>query len=343
MYKSSGLTPKRPSARTKIHAIRKFKLKSKVIRKSSGLSDSKTGDNSDNGLSPYNSLTKGNASLFDKAEIDDDKIKEKPSELNIPKARKLTIHNRKQKSISKNGEVMQTYKQGVRLSSMQRLWEPLNPGLQAQLKSILEMFIEDALSLSGVSNDKEKLQFRNIMRLHLIRFLMRRFKRVKLPPGIKSDHLDQEQLTEDKLRLGSNYDANLRQLQELKSQLLEEEQQLKSQEAYLKKYSFNAKDDKNSMIKSMHDAESLLKPSDIPIPQHIIRSGNETYNIVTASLPKRNLTDVDDDKKLKNMLLKVYKNISDNTEGKQEHPELTKLNGLLDQVGNMMELLKESK
>ncbi|QPG75944.1 hypothetical protein FOA43_003330 [Brettanomyces nanus] len=307
IFREHGKTPKRPSARTRIKALTGTKLGPHGFS-SRRTQSQQTGSQKDKSQSQasislheankrnaeFNSLTKGNESLFDevvetpptakpaKPKRSRGRPAKSPSAVekvrNAPRGRPkkakqhlttsidrhlrnndvITIPDDDNMSIEESETVLKTYSQTIRPNSMRENWTVLLPNVQTMLESILTLFIEQSLSSIHFKNKKDRLHFGTLVRTQMIKPLMKRFLHVKLPPGIKESHLDQEQLNEEKLRLETNYDANLKQLEALQAELLKENLNLKSEKKYTLEYESKFNQSKLLMDKSLKQLQDLL-------------------------------------------------------------------------------------
>ncbi|VEU20838.1 DEKNAAC101702 [Brettanomyces naardenensis] len=296
-FKERGKTPKRPSARTRVKKLSNSKLGKSIFQARHSQGDSQASlsiqDSSKLNVG-LNSLTKGNKSLFDadddipgtaaedslrslnqsdhgQAEVEEVQVTSpkarrrhartgvKPVKRNLRNKDVITIPDDDDEEYAdETKSVTKTYTQSIPLDSMQQTWTVLTPNVQTMLESILTLFIEQSLSSISFKNKKDRLRLRSLVRSLMIRPLMKRFRHVKLPPGIKESHLDQEQLNEEKLRLETNYDANLKQLEGLQTELLKEQQRLKGEQKYTREYESKVNESKKLMERSLDQIRNLL-------------------------------------------------------------------------------------
>lgn len=149
-----------------------------------------------------------------------------------------------------------TYTHSVSKSVMKRSWAGLNPSIVSMVVSILSVYTDQSiLSIPGL-NKKDK-DIARLMLIELIEDLDHRLRYVKLPPGIKLNHLDQEFLTREQRKLSYNLSATIRQLRDLN----EEEKREANQKHQLEKYYSNLKKNSEGYISEM--TESLKSMEEV--------------------------------------------------------------------------------
>lgn len=149
-----------------------------------------------------------------------------------------------------------TYTHSVSKSAMKRSWTGLNPSIVSMVASILSVYTDQSiLSIPGL-NKKDK-DITRLMLIELIEDLDNRLRYVKLPPGIKLNHLDQEFLTREQRKLSYNLSATIRQLRDLN----EEEKREANQRHQLEKYYLNLKKNSEGHISEM--SESLKSMEEV--------------------------------------------------------------------------------
>ncbi len=381
MYKT-GDTPKRPSATTKIRRILRRAHEDHRF-KHSRISPVSSQQNDGNDVE-YNSLTKKDASLFDSDDSDMGTQKKESPVLNLGKAKKKTSQRKKVTKPKKrrkqggrikrnlrsndvilitdsdddNNEydddfvfeddqtVVKSYTQNVHLSSMHQSWVPLTPNIQRRIGDIISLFTDQVVSSMHFSSVKERLRFTSLVREKVVDPLMKKFKHVKLPPGITEDQLDQEQMQRETQELQLCYDKNLIMLQRLKSELQKENEALKAETKYASDYAAKTGLSSRMMQKSLKEAQVLLEDdkenSENNIePKELSRIGGDKQSFITDSLDfKHNrYYNPEEDDELIDLLSNFSSKLADRSKISQSANEFE---DVLNQVHNLLGLLDKN-
>ncbi|GMG40075.1 unnamed protein product [Ambrosiozyma monospora] len=157
---------------------------------------------------------------------------------------------------SKDG--LRTFHQAIPLSTVQKTWANLPPNIVAILDVILDLFIDESLSMVKFRSEKHRHEFREFIKSEMVDPLVRRFGKMKLPLGITENQLNQEYLFEENSRLDSNLDANLKQLATLDLEVEKQKLYLKQEKEYLKQYSSKVGASTTKMQKDLIALEKLI-------------------------------------------------------------------------------------
>lgn len=366
-------TPTRPSARSRIHKgraghIAKSQSQSQLqSQPQSSFTLLETSQNQGQNLS-QNSLTKGNSSLFDDTpkrkklrisrakkvvaeeeaaekakqvekadQTEDEERTEDEQEEDADAAKETAQHIEEPQEPDVDPNVTKTYKLGVRSTSMRKHWAPLPPDCFAKLESVLDMFIEPSMATLKFKSSEEELEFRSLVKKQVLAPFLKRFKNARLPTGVKESHLNQEQLELERLRLESNYDANLKQLEGLKVQLQEEKLRLAAEQKYTKQYESRVNHDLKRMSKSLDQLQDMAgcKPLTNELDIHHSLGLEDSSHLVASSLTETSGYDIDEDEALKQRLNKLQQQL---TSISDKAGPLINLQDTLDRLHNLLSL-----